>query len=222
MKLKKLIKIIATMPFSIIMGIPVGDVGNTDDGNNNDTDNADNQNNNNNNELDEEKKFSQADLNRLLKKEKESSKLALLKELGFDDSKTAKDGIAAYLKYVEDNKTELQKMTDAKTALENDNVAMKQQNARLTAKIEALSAGVNTDSVDDFIDIVTAKVDENNDAKSVIEKLKNNAAFAGFFGKQQKESGTGTPPPQNKKPGSDNELSYGARLAAARKTRKSN
>lgn len=55
------------------------------------------------------KTFTQEDVNALLKKEKESAKKALLKELGVEDAKSAKEGLEKYKEILEKDKTDAQK-----------------------------------------------------------------------------------------------------------------
>ena len=51
------------------------------------------------------KTFTQEEVNRLMKAEKESAKKALLKELGVEDAKSAKEGLAKYKEILDKDKT---------------------------------------------------------------------------------------------------------------------
>jgi hypothetical protein len=177
------------------------------------------QQNENNNTDDTSKKFSQNDVNRMIKSEKEKAKAALLKELGVTDFKSAKDGFAAYMKSVEDNKTDLQKANEALEISKTNENNLRTENEKLQINIKVLAAGVNADNVDDFTAIVMSKVNETTSADDVINSLKQNTAFSGFFAvkNQQKNNGTGSPVGGNKNgASSDNSLNYGQRLAQAR------
>lgn len=225
------------LPMAPIIG--VGGVGGSgsrsESGNNNQNNSGDNQNNSNNNDDSNsndgagndsgnnnnnlgERMFSQAELNKLLKAEKEKSKTALLKELGVEDFNTAKDGLAKYLESVENSKTDLQKSQEENKRL-SEQLAQKTGQAKiLQASLDAISLGVNPESVSDIVPIVLAKTDSENDVKSVIEELKKNPAFSGFFktvNNSNNNSGTGNPIPKNQNPNNGAE-SYGARLAKSR------
>lgn len=240
-KLRKIVRMMLCLPLAPIIG--VGGVGGSGSGSesgnnnqNNQNNSGDNQNNNNSNNDDSnsnngaendsgnnnnnlgERMFSQAELNKLLKAEKEKSKTALLKELGVEDFNTAKDGLAKYLESVENSKTDLQKSQEENKRL-SEQLAQKTGQAKiLQASLDAISLGVNPESVSDIVPIVLAKTDSENDVKSVIEELKKNPAFSGFFktaNNSNNNSGTGNPIPKNQNPNNGAE-SYGARLAKSR------
>nr|DAN88801.1 MAG TPA: Major capsid protein [Caudoviricetes sp.] len=185
---------------------------------------VDNQNNNpdNSSNNEPERVFTQAELNKLLKSEKEKSKAALLKELGVSDFNTAKDGLAKYLQSVEDSKSDLQKAQEANAQMSEE---LKEKNGKvafLQASFDAISCGVNPTVVSDIIPIVLAKVTEENDVKSVIEDMKKNPAFSGFF-TSVPNSGTGNPIPRKQNVNDNGTESYGARLAKSKvKSRNTN
>lgn len=175
---------------------------------------TDNQNNNpdNSNSNEPERVFTQAELNKLLKAEKEKSKAALLRDLGVSDFNTAKDGLAKYLQSVEDSKSDLQKAQEANAKMSEE---LKEKNGKvafLQASFDAISCGVNPTVVSDIIPIVLAKVTEENDVKSVIEDMKKNPAFSGFF-TSVPNSGTGNPIPRKQNVNDNGTENYGARLA---------
>lgn len=185
---------------------------------------VDNQNNNpdNSSNNEPERVFTQAELNKLLKSEKEKSKAALLKELGVSDFNTAKDGLAKYLQSVEDSKSDLQKAQEANAQMSEE---LKEKNGKvafLQASFDAISCGVNPTVVSDIIPIVLAKVTEENDVKSVIEDMKKNPAFSGFF-TSVPNSGTGNPIPRKQNVNDNGTENYGARLAKSKvKSRNTN
>jgi hypothetical protein len=184
---------------------------------NNQNNNPDNSSNN-----EPERVFTQAELNKLLKAEKEKSKSALLKELGVSDFNTAKDGLAKYLQSVEDSKSDLQKAQEANAQMSEE---LKEKNGKvafLQASFDAISCGVNPTVVSDIIPIVLAKVTEENDVKSVIEDMKKNPAFSGFF-TPVPNSGTGNPIPRKQNVNDNGTENYGARLAKSKvKSRNTN
>ena len=59
------------------------------------------------------KTFTQEEVNRLMKTEKESAKKALLKELGVEDAKSAKEGLAKYKEILDKDKSAAEKAGEA-------------------------------------------------------------------------------------------------------------
>ena len=53
-----------------------------------------------------EKTFTQAEVTAMMAKEKSSGRNSILKSLGFNDEKTAKESMTAYQKFLESQKTE--------------------------------------------------------------------------------------------------------------------
>lgn len=160
-----------------------------------------------------EKTFTQSEVNRLMKAEKEKSKTAILKELGVSDFKTAKEGLAKYFETLEASKSDLQKATETASNYKQSLDSVSKENDMLKAQIEALSLGANPETVSELAAIAATKTDENNDIKSVINSLKENAAYSGFFRKT--ESG-GTGNPIGNKPAAGITEGYGERLAKSR------
>jgi len=136
------------------------------------------------------KVFTQSDVNALLKREKEAAKKALLKELGVDDAKTAKEGLAKYKEILDKDKSEADK---AKGALSDSEKAKKEAEARATlaeAKVEVLSAGCKPEYLDDVITLALTRVSDDKDIKAVVADMKKDAKYLAFFGGQS-DSGTG-------------------------------
>ena len=92
-----------------------------------------------------------------------------------------------------------------------------EDNARLSAAVEAVKLGANADTASDLVSIALGKVTESKDVKAVISELKGQAAYSGFFTKSA-PSGTGGGV-SGKAAHSTAAGSMGARLAqSARKT----
>lgn len=137
------------------------------------------------------KTFTQNDVNALLKREKESAKKALLKELGVEDAKSAKEGLAKYKELLERDQSEGEK---AKTALSESEKAKSQAEARAAlaeAKVEVLSSGCRPEYLDDVITLAMNRVSEDKDVKSVVEDMKKDPKYAAFFTAPNGGSGTG-------------------------------
>lgn len=226
-KFKKLFKLVAFAPLSM-MGI-CSAVGNEsasaaeadDSSDDTDIDNA-------NNEVDEntpEKTFTQSEVNRMMKGEKEKGRAAILKELGVKDFKTAKEGLDKYRASVEESKTDLQKATDAVAQANTEKAEAESRAVFAETCVTAIQAGVSSEYVKDFVAIALQKAsteEEEADMESIIAAMKTNPAYSGFFTSAQPASngttGTGKAPASRKNTTAPQE-NYGAKLAKSLKGR---
>lgn len=226
-KLRKIIRMMLCLPMAPIIG--VGGVGGSgsgsDSGNNNpnNTDNnSDNTNNDSNNNSDSNnnqgqgKTFTQAEVNRMMKAEKESGRRSILKELGVEDVKGTKEALEKYQKYLDSQKSDLEKAnenlneTQAKLTSAENRANKAEFCLKAIAEFEA-----NPKSVDDLVAIAMTKVTDDKDIATVLKEMKENEAYNGFFtksGSSSGSSGTGNPLPKGKSNNNGSE-SYGARLA---------
>lgn len=163
------------------------------------------------------KTFTQEDVNALLKKEKESAKKALLKELGVEDAKSAKEGLAKYKEILEKDKTDAQKAQDA-VATETKAKQEAEKRALLAeAKVEVLSAGCKPEYLDDVITLALKKVSDDKDLSTVVKEMKEESKYSAFFGGSDSDSGdkgTGGGAGFKRKEGSDKKGGLGSRLGA--------
>lgn len=134
-----------------------------------------------------EKTFTQEDLNRVGKQEKESGRKSMLKALGFEDEESAKEAITKYNEYLESQKTEEQKKNEALTKATNDAKASEQRALRAEAKVAALVLGANPEVVDDLITLALTKVTDDKDLDTVMKEMQGNSAFSSFFNKTENE-----------------------------------
>lgn len=226
-KLRKIIRMMLCLPMAPIIG--VGGVGGSgsgsDSGNNNpnntdnNSDNTNNDSNNNsdsNNNQDQGKTFTQAEVNRMMKAEKESGRRSILKELGVEDVKGTKEALEKYQKYLDSQKSDLEKAnenlneTQAKLTSAENRANKAEFCLKAIAEFEA-----NPKSVDDLVAIAMTKVTDDKDIATVLKEMKENEAYNGFFtksGSSSGSSGTGNPLPKGKSNNNGSE-SYGARLA---------
>ena len=131
--------------------------------------------------------FTQEDVNRLLKKERESAQKNLLKELGVEDAKSAKEGLAAYKKIVDKDKTDAQKAQEDLAAETKAKTEAEKRALLAEAKVEVLSAGCKPEYLDDVITLALTRVSDNKDLAAVVKEMKADAKYGAFFG----ESGSG-------------------------------
>lgn len=163
------------------------------------------------------KTFTQEDVNALLKKEKESAKKALLKELGVEDAKSAKEGLAKYKEILEKDKTETQKAQDTANAAEKAKQEAEKRALLAEAKVEVLSAGCKPEYLEDVITLALKKVSDDKDLQTVVKEMKEESKYSAFFGESDSGSGdkgTGGGAGFKRKEGSDKKGGLGSRLGA--------
>ena len=161
------------------------------------------------------KTFSQEEVNRLLKAEKESAKKNLLKELGVEDAKSAKEGLAKYKEILEKDKTDTQKAQDTATQATKDKEAAEARALLAEAKVEVLSAGCKPEYLDDVITLALKRVTDDTTLADVVKEMKEDTKYAAFFGEADSGSGdkgTGGGSGYKKQQGSDKKGSLGSRL----------
>lgn len=163
------------------------------------------------------KTFTQEEVNRLMKAEKESAKKALLRELGVEDAKSAKDGLAEYKKILEKDKTDAQKAQDTAAAETKAKEAAEKRALLAEAKVEVLSAGCKPEYLDDVITLAMIKVTEDKNLATVVEEMKKDTKYSAFFGESDSGSGdkgTGGGSGFRKKGDSNKRGDLGSRLGA--------
>lgn len=171
-----------------------------------------------------EKTFTQADVNRMMKAEKEKGRRSILSELGIEDVADVKKSLEEFKKYQDSQKTELQKATD-ELKIANDKIANAEARALKSEYcLKAISFGANPESVEDLVSIVVTKISEDKDIETVLKEMKENKAYSGFFNTEdnandKKPQGTGNPVPNNNKGSNNGNKNYGAQLAEARMKR---
>ena len=163
------------------------------------------------------KTFTQEEVNRLMKAEKESAKKALLKELGVEDAKSAKEGLAKYKEILDKDKTAAEKAGEA-LATEQKAKAEAEKRALLAeAKVEVLSAGCKPEYLEDVITLALRKVSDDKDLAAVVKEMKEEPKYSAFFGESDSGSGdkgTGGGAGFKRKEGSDKNGGLGSRLGA--------
>lgn len=128
-----------------------------------------------------EKVFTQADVNRMMAAEKESGRKSILKELGITDVASAKEGLQKYQEYLEAQKSEVQKIQETNTQLQEKYNQSLQEISHTKNCMQAMKLGVNPDSVEELVILASSKVNDNKDFETVVSEMKNNSVYAGFF-----------------------------------------
>lgn len=162
------------------------------------------------------KTFTQEEVNRLLKAEKESSKKSLLKELGVEEVKTAKEGLEKYKEILDKDKSETEKANELAAQAAKDKAEAVARAAEAEAKVELLVAGCKAEFLEDVIILALRRVSDDKDLATVVKEMKEETKYSTFFGGDDSGSGdrgTGGGSGYRKPGGDDKKGSFGAKLA---------
>lgn len=117
-----------------------------------------------------EKTFTQAQVNRMMTREKNQGRNAVFQELGINPNDAK--AIAMVKALFESQKTEEQKAQEQQ-AVADAKVAEAEQKAMLAeAKAEAMQFGVQAQFVDDVVTLAVSKMSDNTDLKTILGELK--------------------------------------------------
>ena len=181
-----------------------------------------------------EKTFTQAQVNKMMAKEKRQGRRAALKDYGLDGY--SKEEIAEAIKHIESKKSDTQKAVEEKAQEQKKAKELEERTLKAEFKAEALGMNCKEKYIDDVITLAMAKVSEDEDAdvSEILDEIKSKHKV--FFknssedgtdegtdegttkgGKRNKSKlgGTGGVPREGSKGGLEKGL--GARLAAKRK-----
>lgn len=117
------------------------------------------------------KLFTQKEVNRFTAREKEQGRNSVYKALGLDpkDKKT----IEAVKSFIESQKTEEQKNAEREAENNTKLLELEQRAMLAEAKAEVMALGVKGQFVDDAVTLTLAKVNDNNDLKTVISSFRD-------------------------------------------------
>ena len=193
------------------------DSGNNDGNNNGNNDDAnhgaDDQNHG-------EKTFTQSEVTNMMTKEKNEGKRSVLKALGFKSEDEAKEAIEKYNKYLEDQKTEAEKQTEALNKANSEKAEAIKRAQEAENKVACYNSGIISEYIDDVLAIASTKVTEEKDLVEVLKEMKEDKKYKSFFEKDPgsgSKHGTGSNAGHS---GNDNEdkKDLGKRLAEQRKS----
>jgi hypothetical protein len=165
-----------------------------------------------------EKTFSQADVAKMMTREKSAGRNAVYKELGIDPKNEA--SVEELKKLIQSRKSDAQVLADLK--IENDKKIEEADQRVFLAEVKAeiAQAGVQKDYREDAIALITAKVKNIEDLPAEIENIKTKYpvwfADADAVGNSLGPKGTGSPPKPGSGGGSSQPENLGERLAKAR------
>lgn len=118
-----------------------------------------------------DKLFTQKEVNRFTAREKEQGRNSVYKALGLDpkDKKT----IEAVKSFIESQKTEEQKNAEREAENNTKLLELEKRAMLAEAKAEVMALGVKGQFVDDAVTLALAKVNDDNDLKTVISSFKD-------------------------------------------------
>lgn len=226
LKWKAILRTIFLMPVLPIIGAGAGEGSGTSEdstkaGSTNSEDSSD-QSQKNTGIQQQEKTFTQAEVNAMMAKEKEQGRKSILKELGVEDIKNAKQGLEDYKKYLESQKTDLEKAQDAAREAEKSRKALEAEMIVSNQKFSALSVGCPAEKVDDVCVLARTRMSENVTFEQALEQVKQ--SYPDLFNSQQSSQNKGTGSnanPQNKG-SAQNNGGFGQRLASQHKSEAKN
>lgn len=128
---------------------------------------------NNTTQATEEKTFTQAEVDKMIKE-----RLAREKK-----NQLPKEELEAYKAWKESQKTEEEKKNEALSNAEKARIAAEEKAAALEAKVTALSKGVKSDSVDDVVILAKALVTDEVTIEQAIDEVLEK--YPSFKGEQQ-------------------------------------
>ena len=134
---------------------------------------------NNTTQATEEKTFTQAEVDKMIKE-----RLAREKK-----NQLPKEELEAYKAWKESQKTEEEKKNEALSNAEKARIAAEEKVAALEAKVTALSKGVKSDSVDDVVILAKALVTDEVTIEQAIDKVLEK--YPSFKGEQKQEGNKG-------------------------------
>lgn len=165
------------------------------------------------------KTFTQEQVNKMMTREKNQGRNAVLRELGIDpkDSKA----IAMVKAIIDSQKTEEEKAAEKDSQTQQQLREASEKALKAECKAEAMALGAKREFVDDIVVLVMAKYEEGAEIGTLIGEIKTK--YKTFFGVDEEENnstgkkGTGSSLKKDKGKGKGEEIKgLGGRLAAQR------
>lgn len=162
------------------------------------------------------KVFTQEEVSRMMAKEKREGKLSVLKELGVEDVKNAKEGLKKYQEYLDSQKTEAEKAQAEVQRLAEEKAELERKVQLADIQVSALKNGIKADFLDDAIILAQNKKTDAMSYDDIFNELKQ--SYPNFAGTVQTPApkGTGDLPKPTATQHQSAADDYGKRLAEAR------
>lgn len=163
-----------------------------------------------------DKTFTQEDLNRIAAQEKRQGISSVLKTLGFESENDAKAFVEKYRQAEDDKKDDLEK---AQESLKSANTARAEAEAKADAfekELSAIKAGVPAEYAGDVVLLAKAKAVDGKSFEDALEEVKK--AHPSLFESTEGSSGTGGNSQSHQRRNADNSTGdRGKRLAEKRR-----
>nr|DAK45551.1 MAG TPA: Major capsid protein [Caudoviricetes sp.] len=117
------------------------------------------------------KTFTQDEVTGLVAKEAKKAQEKIFKSLGFEDVKSAKEGLQQLKEWKDSQKSEAEKQSEALATKEKELEAALSSQRLLEAKLSALTLGVNAESVDDVITLSNRLVSDEVSIEDAIGQV---------------------------------------------------
>lgn len=130
---------------------------------------------NDGNNTDDKLPKSMDELRRMMKREKESGRRAILKELGFEgseDIKNTKEGLEKYREFIEKQKTDADRTQEKLDTATKDLANANKRADRAEKKLMMLSNGFPADSIDDMMVLIESKVNDDVTFEKAMNEIK--------------------------------------------------
>ena len=132
-----------------------------------------------------ENTFTQEDVNNLIAKETRKQQEKLLKQLGVNDFKDAKEGMKKLKEFQESQMTEQEKAQQQLESLSGEKETLSKENQSLKAQLSALRAGAQGEYVEDVVALAERRVNDDTDMDAAIKQVIEN--YPHFAGTQEQE-----------------------------------
>lgn len=139
----------------------------------------------------DEKTFTQKDVNSIAAKEARKAQEKLFKEVGIEDFDNAKEGLQKFKEWQDSQKTEAEKQSEAVESLQGEKEALTNTVSQLEAQISAMNAGVDGESVEDVIALAERLVNDDTDIDAAIKQVIDK--YPHFAGADKEEEKTAWP-----------------------------
>lgn len=166
-----------------------------------------------------EKTFTQSEVSNMMAKEKNEGKRSILKSLGFKSEDEAKEALDKYNKYLEDQKSEVDKQKEALDKANSEKSEAEKRAIAAENKVACYNSGINPEYIDDVLAIASNKVSDEKDLATVLKEMKEDKKYESFFGKTSSSGsnhGTGSNAGHSGN-NDDDKNDLGKRLAEQRK-----
>ena len=117
------------------------------------------------------KTFTQEEVTGLVAKESRKAQEKIFKDLGFENFKSAKEGLQQLKEWKDSQKSEAEKQSEALATKEKELKQALSDKKSLEAKLSALTLGVNAESVDDVITLSARLVSDEVSIEDAIGQV---------------------------------------------------